>query len=667
MPVHIQEHVWITLSDGCRLGARIWLPDVAPQEPVPAVLEYIPYRKRDGTRGRDDPMHGYFAAHGYAAVRVDMRGSGESDGHLADEYLQLEQDDALEVIAWIARQPWCNGAVGIQGKSWGGFNALQIAARRPPALKAIITAFSTDNRYTDDIHYMGGCLLNDNLWWGSIMLAYQSRPLDPQIVGPAWRERWLERLQTLPFFPALWLAHQRYDDYWKHGSICEDFAAIECPVLAIGGWADSYTNAVPRLLEGLKVPRLGIIGPWGHLYPHDGVPGPAIGYLQEAVRWWDHWLKGRDTGIMKEPMLRAYLEDSVPPSGTRSFAPGSWVGEAVYPSPGIKPLPLHLRADRGLGERLDASSTFTICSPQSHGKAAGEWMGAGCPGEHPTDQRLDDGGALVFDTPVLEHEIAVLGAPRLRLSIAADAPVAQLAVRLGDVAPDGRVTRVSYQVLNLTHRDSHEHPQALEPGRVYDISVVLNACGHRFPTGHRIRLSIASAYWPIIWPAPYAAMLSIGTDGSVLELPVRQNGHGPHVALPPPAHGPRTPVTLLDPGVVRRYTVQDHVSGETQYVTDAIGGVFGEGVLRLDAIDVEVSHGLKRELTIRDDDPLSARYVLTQSLAMGREGWRTVIDTHAEMRSDRERFYLSGTVTARHNGETVAIRQWDETFTRDLM
>jgi putative CocE/NonD family hydrolase len=667
MPVHIQEHVWITLSDGCRLGARIWLPDVAPQEPVPAVLEYIPYRKRDGTRGRDDPMHGYFAAHGYAAVRVDMRGSGESDGHLADEYLQLEQDDALEVIAWIARQPWCNGAVGIQGKSWGGFNALQIAARRPPALKAIITAFSTDNRYTDDIHYMGGCLLNDNLWWGSIMLAYQSRPLDPQIVGPAWRERWLERLQTLPFFPALWLAHQRYDDYWKHGSICEDFAAIECPVLAIGGWADSYTNAVPRLLEGLKVPRLGIIGPWGHLYPHDGVPGPAIGYLQEAVRWWDHWLKGRDTGIMKEPMLRAYLEDSVPPSGTRSFAPGSWVGEAVYPSPGIKPLPLHLRADRGLGERLDASSTFTICSPQSHGKAAGEWMGAGCPGEHPTDQRLDDGGALVFDTPVLEHEIAVLGAPRLRLSIAADAPVAQLAVRLGDVAPDGRVTRVSYQVLNLTHRDSHEHPQALEPGRVYDISVVLNACGHRFPTGHRIRLSIASAYWPIIWPAPYAAMLSIGTDGSVLELPVRQNGHGPHVALPPPAHGPRTPVTLLDPGVVRRYTVQDHVSGETQYVTDAIGGVFGEGVLRLDAIDVEVSHGLKRELTIRDDDPLSARYVLTQSLAMGREGWRTVIDTHAEMRSDRERFYLAGTVTARHNGETVAIRQWDETFTRDLM
>src|SRR5580658_5615598 len=511
MTVQVQEHLWITLSDGCRLGARLWLPQAAAHERVPAVLEYIPYRKRDGTRARDDPMHGYFAAQGYAAVRVDMRGSGESDGHLADEYLAQEQDDALEVIAWIARQPWCSGAVGMQGKSWGGFNALQFAARRPPALKAIITTFSTDHRYSDDIHYMGGCLLNDNLWWGSIMLAYQSRPPDPLIIGDGWRERWLERIRSLPFFPALWLEHQRYDAYWKHGSVCEDFAAIECPVLAIGGWTDAYTNAVPRLLAGLKVPRLGIIGPWGHLYPHDGVPGPAIGYLQEAVRWWDHWLKGVDSGIMREPMLRAYLEDPVPPTGTRSFTPGRWVGERSYPSPNIQAQRLHLRADHGLGEPQEEGAVLAIRSPQSHGKAAGEWMGVGCPGEQPTDQRLDDGGALVFDTTVLDRVLEVLGAPVLRLKLAADAAGGQLAVRLSDIAPDGGVTRVSYQVLNLTHRDSHEHPSALEPGRYYDVSVTLNACGHRFLPGHRIRLSIATAYWPIVWPAPYPATLSIRT------------------------------------------------------------------------------------------------------------------------------------------------------------
>jgi putative CocE/NonD family hydrolase len=667
MAVSVSEHVWIPLSDGCRLGARLWLPEDAARAPVPAILEYIPYRKRDGTRGRDDPMHGYFASHGYAAVRVDMRGSGESDGYLADEYLRQEQDDALEVIAWIARQPWCCGKVGMQGKSWGGFNALQVAARRPPALKAIITTFSTDNRYTDDIHYMGGCLLNDNLWWGSIMLAYQSRPLDPLIVGESWRARWLERLETLPFFPGLWLEHQRYDAYWKHGSVCEDFAAIECPVLAIGGWTDAYTNAVPRLLAGLKVPRLGIIGPWGHLYPHDGVPGPAIGYLQEAVRWWDTWLKDRDAGMLEEPMLRAYLEDPVPPDGTRTFTPGRWVGERTWPSPDIQPLRLHLHAGGALGEAHPADAVLTIRSPQSHGKAAGEWMGVGCPGEQPTDQRLDDGGALVFDSAILDHELEVLGAPVLHLRIAADAPVAQLAVRLCDLAPDGAVTRTSYQVLNLTHRDSHEHPSALEPGRYYDVAVTLNACGHRFLPGHRLRLAIASAYWPIVWPAPSAATLSIRARESALELPVRHGSEARAVSFPPPAHGPRTPVTVVDPGSVRRYTAQDHVTGETTYVTEGIGGVFGEGILRFDAVDVTIAHSLKRELTIRDDDPLSARYRLSQSYEMGREGWRTRIDTRAEMHSDAGHFRLTATLTARLNGEQVAERRWELTAPRDLI
>jgi uncharacterized protein len=667
MPVHVQEHLWITLSDGCRLGARLWLPDLAPGVKAPAILEYIPYRKRDGTRVRDDPMHGYFAQQGYAAVRVDMRGSGESDGLLADEYLQQEQDDALEVIAWIAAQPWCSGAVGMQGKSWGGFNALQIAARRPPALHAIITTFSTDNRYTDDIHYMGGCLLNDNLWWGSIMLAYQSRPLDPHIVGPGWRERWLERIDKLPFFPALWLSRQRYDDYWKHGSVCEDFKAIQCPVMAIGGWTDAYSNAVPRLLAGLKVPRLGIIGPWGHVYPHDGVPGPAIGYLQEAVRWWDQWLKKKDTGIMNEPMLRAYVQDPVPPEGSREFTPGQWVGERSYPSTDIKDRRFYLRADHSLGSKRDKSAVFSVRSPQSQGKAAGEWMGVGCPGEQPTDQRLDDGGALVFDTPTLGNDLVVLGAPLLHLRVAADAPVAQLAVRLSDVAPDDRVERVSYQLLNLTHRDGHEHPAPLEPGRYYEVTVTLNACGHRFLTGHRIRLAIGTAYWPIAWPAPYPATLFVRGDDSALDLPVRQGATSEPVSFEPPVHGPRTPTTLVDPGIVRRVSMQDHVNGENLYVTEGIGGVFGEGILRLDAVDTELAHSLKRELTIKDDDPLSARYVLTQSYEMGRDGWRTRVNTRAEMHSDQNTFYLSGTLSAHLNGEPVAERQWDVAIPRDLM
>ncbi|UXN70653.1 CocE/NonD family hydrolase [Devosia neptuniae] len=663
MTIRIQEHIWIPMSDGTRLGARLWLPE--DDAKVPAVLEYIPYRKRDGTRGRDEPMHGYFAGNGYAAIRVDMRGTGESDGHMADEYLAQEQDDALEVIAWIAAQPWCDGNVGMMGKSWGGFNGLQVAARRPPALKAVISAYSTDNRYTDDIHYMGGLLLNDNLWWGTIMLAYQSRPLDPEIVGDSWRASWLERLQKLPFFPALWLEHQRYDAYWQHGSVCEDFSDIEVPVLAIGAWADSYTNAVPRLLEGLKTPRKAIIGPWGHIYPHDGVPGPAIGFLQEAVRWWDHWLKGRDTGVMNEPDLRAYTSDSVAPEGTRNFTPGRWVGEAQWPSPEIGTTSFQLGADHGLHTGTAPAGQLSICSPQSHGKAGGEWMGTGCVGEHPTDQRLDDGGALVFDTPILADAIEVLGASVLRLKLSSDKPVAQVSVRLSDVRPDGSVTRVSYQVLNLTHRDSHAEPAPLVPGQAYDVAVKLNDCGYRFPAGHRIRVSIATAYWPMVWPSPEAATLTIDTATSRLDLPTRSDTGDGAVSFAPPAHGPATPLTQLDPGSVKRWSSQDHVAGTTTYVTEGIGGLFGEGILRFDDIGTELSHSLKRELTIADNDPLSAHYKLTQSYEMGRDGWRTKVDTVTEMHSDLTNFYIRGELTASENGAVVATRNWDQVIKRD--
>ena len=274
------ETVWIEMPDGCRLAARIWLPDDAEQSPVPAILEHLPYRRRDYTRLRGDEMHRYFAGHGYAGVRVDIRGSGDSDGILEDEYLQQELDDAVAVIDWLAKQSWCTGLVGMTGISWGGFNALQVAALGPPPLKAIITACSTDDRYADDIHYMGGCLITENLEWASTMFGFNSRPPDPEVVGERWREVWLERLERAEPWIVEWLAHQRRDELWKHGSVCEDFAAITCAVYAVGGWADGYSNAIPRLLAGLSCPRKGLIGPWSHAWPNGAKPGPTIGAAQ---------------------------------------------------------------------------------------------------------------------------------------------------------------------------------------------------------------------------------------------------------------------------------------------------------------------------------------------------------------------------------------------------
>ena len=276
---------------------------------MPAILEYLPYRKRDGTSQRDALTHPYFAGHGYACVRVDMRGNGEFDGLMLDEYTQQEQDDALEVIDWIARQPWCTGAVGMIGISWGGFNGLQVAARRPPALKAVITLCSTDDRYADDIHFMGGCLLNDNLSWASTMFAYSSRPPDPALLGERWREQWLERLENTVLLVENGCATSAATRQWQHGSVCEDFEAIRCPVYAVGGWADGYSNAIPRLLAGLTVPRKGLIGPWAHSYPHFADARPAdrlppgesalVGPVAEGDRYRDHGradLPGVDAG-----------------------------------------------------------------------------------------------------------------------------------------------------------------------------------------------------------------------------------------------------------------------------------------------------------------------------------------------------------------------------------
>lgn len=661
------EHFWITLKDGCRLAARLWLPEDAEQKPVPAILEYIPYRKRDGTRGRDEPMHAYFAGHGYAAIRVDMRGSGESDDVLQDEYLQLELDDAVEVIAWITAQKWCDGTVGMMGKSWGGFNCLQVAAMRPKALKAVLSVCSTDDRYRDDIHYMGGCLLNDNQWWGDIMLAYQSRPADPVLFGPGWKENWLKRIDEMPFWPALWMKHPTRDDYWRHGSICEDYGAIQCPVYLVGGWADAYTNAIPRMLANLKAPRKAMIGPWAHIYPHDGVPGPAIGFLQEAVKWWDRWLKGRENGIMDGPMLWAWLEDSEPPATTSTYRAGRWVGAKSWPDTDAVKVETWNLGKGALSKSALPAADLPICSPQTVGMACGEWMGAGCPGESPADQRIDDAGSLVFDSEPLARHLDLLGTPVLELEFSVDRPVAQVVVRLSDVWPDGAAQRASYAVFNLNHLAGHDRPQKLVPGQRYKARIELNMLGHRFTAGHRLRVSISTAYWPLIWPSPERTTLTVHTAATQLSLPARapQAGDGTE-PFGKPESAPLTPVTKVAEGKLQRSVTHDLISNGVTYVTDVEGGVFGEGITRFDEIDTIVNHGIRRELSIHPEDPLCARFRDRQFHDLKRDGWDIHVEVDTEMTCTKDTLTLTGKLDAYENGQRVASRNWRETFKREF-
>lgn len=657
------ENTWIVLTDGTKLSSRIWLPEVEKGQKVPAILEYIPYRKTDGTRARDEPMHGYFAGQGYAVVRVDMRGSGESDGLLKDEYLKQEQDDALEVLEWIASQSWCNGSIGMMGKSWGGFNSLQVAARRPKALKAIITVGFTDDRYNNDIHYKGGCLLNDNFWWGSIMLAYQLRPLDPHIVGESWREKWLERLENMPLWMAQWMEHQTRDEYWKHGSVCENYDEIEVPVFAIDGWEDAYSNTVLSLMKGLSVPRKGIIGPWAHVYPHDGIPGPAMGFLQEAVKWWDYWLKGIDNDVMDGPMLNVWVEESMPPSASKTTSKGYWVGLESWPTTEDKAKVYQLTYGK-LFEGINVKEEQVLLkTPLNHGLLSGEWMGAGVIGESPTDQRLDDGMAMIFESEVLEKPLEIVGYPRLEVELMSDKSKAMLFAQLSDVAPDGAVTRVSYGVMNLTHLNGHDRVDLLTPGEKVKAFVDLDCCGHKFKEGHRIRLSLGTTFWPMFWPMPEDAKLTLNLETATFSLPIFQGNQvsGPNMN---PESASLTPITILQEGRVDRSISYDILSDTWTCITDGVGGVFGEGIYRFDEIDVTVEHNLKRELTLSNTNPLSAQYKIYQKMKIGRDGWWIDANITITKTSDQENFRIVGEMDIKENDNFAFHKKWDQKIER---
>lgn len=657
------ENTWIPLQDGINLSSRIWLPEVEAGQKVPAILEYIPYRKTDGTRARDEPMHGYFAGNGYAVVRVDIRGSGESEGLLRDEYLKQEQDDALEVIEWIANQPWCDGNIGMMGKSWGGFNSLQVAARRPEHLKAIITLGFTDDRYNNDIHYKGGCLLNDNFWWGSIMLAYQMRPIDPNIVGDSWRDRWMERLEEMPLWMAQWMEHQTRDAYWQHGSVCENYDDIQIPVFALDGWEDSYTNTVLSLMKGLSVPRKGVIGPWAHVYPHDGVPGPAMGFLQDAVKWWDRWLKGIENDVMDGPMVDVWLEESMPPSAQKPISKGEWVGLENWPTDEVDEKTYQLSNHKLSTTKTNLEEHVQLRTPLNHGLLSGEWMGAGVLGESPTDQRIDDGMAMVFEDEILTEPLEILGYPRFEVTLSSDQPQAMLFAQLSDVAPDGSVTRVSYGVMNLTHLNGHDRVDLLTPGEPVKAFVDLDCCGHIFKKGHRVRLSLATTFWPMFWTMPKDATLTLQLETAQFTLPLfkGERSKGPNMS---PQSAPLTPTTILAEGKVDRSIHYDILTDTWTSITDGVGGVFGEGIYRFDDIDVTVEHNLKRELTLSNQDPLSAAYTIEQKMRIGRDGWWIEALIQTKQTADLQNFYITGEMVVTENDQPAFTKTWDQSIKR---
>ncbi|MGM0620088.1 MAG: CocE/NonD family hydrolase [Bacteroidota bacterium] len=660
----IIENTWIPVSDGNKLAAKVWIPETAEENPVPAILEYIPYRKRDFKAVRDAQTYDFFARNGYAGVRVDIRGSGDSEGILRDEYLQQELDDGLEILRWIAAQPWCNGNIGMIGISWGGFNGLQIAALTPPELKAVITVASTDNRYSDDVHYMGGNLLTDNLSWASTMFAYNSCPPDPEIVGEKWKDMWLERLEGSGLWLKKWLEHQRFDDYWKHASVFLNYDKIKCPVYAIGGWADGYSNAVFRLMENLKVPRKGLIGPWGHKYPHLGGPGPTIDFLNEALRWWDRWLKDIENGIDEEPMLRTWMQDTVSP--VLAKRPGKWVAEKEFPSKNVTMKNLQLKNGEidFEGNLPEYDHPLKIQSPLSVGLFAGKWCSYAASTDLPSDQREEDGGALVFETLPLKEGIEIFGATELTLSLKSDKPIAMVAARISDVAPSGRATRITYGVLNLTHRDSDENPEFLNPGQQYTIKLKLNHIAQHFRPGHKIRLSLSTSYWPLVWPAPEPVTLTIQPDNCYLTLPIRIDGkeNNQLTNLGKPDLEEIMKTTLLVPPKREWQVIHNLASNEvTLQVTN------NDAQYIIDDINWAVQKDVTEKYSYQSYNYDTLRGEVMSERSFKRNDWAVYTKTRTVLTSTKTHFIIRATLDAYEGDVRVFSKSWDERIKRDYL
>ncbi|MFZ0720729.1 MAG: CocE/NonD family hydrolase, partial [Xanthobacteraceae bacterium] len=369
-------------------------------------------------------------------------------------------------------------------------------------------------------------------------------------------------------------------------------------------------------------------------------PGPQIGFLQEILRWWDHWLKGIDTGVMDEPMLRAWMTDSVKPANHHDTLPGRWIAEPSWPPPGIESRRLFL-TDAGLREATAPLTARAVCSPQTLGQHSGEWVPFGRGRDQAGDQQDDDARSLVFETTPLDAPIEILGAPIVTLDIASDRPLANLVVRLCDVQPTGESLRASYGVLNLTHRDSHEQPALLAPGERTRVHIKLNDAGSVFPAGHKVRLAISTAYWPMIWPSPETATLQI--FAGTLDLPQRAPNAADAALSPflePETAQPEKPTILHRDGV---------------------------RIERIDRIGLELGTQWNPQYHVEENDPLSAVAELRNIQIISRDAWQIRVETQMRLSATGNSFRLQGSLRAFEGTNEVCRRDWNRTIPRDFM
>lgn len=525
-PIRLAGHFWFN-GEARKAGRR-----------CPAIVEFLPYRRRDGTMAADAKMYPWFAYNDYLCFRIDLQGSGDSEGVLTDEYTDEELAFCVQVIAQIAARDDCTGSVGMMGKSWSAINSLMVAARtdRPEALKAVIVCAGSDDRWSDDVHYMGGAMMFDNVSWASSMFGWLSAAPDPAVVGDAWKRMWKERIDNVDYWFAKWGANPSRDRYWSATAVRDHYEAVGVPVFILSGWQDGYKNPVPLVIDGLAADGkevAGMIGAWGHKYPFNGYPGPRVDWLDYiVVHWWDRWLKGKTPPAEAAwPQLPVWLGESKEPSRSAcADDKGRWVAEDSAWRTRATEKVLYLGPQNRLGPS-PGDATYT-----SSGKAVldtemletSSWGECGND-DLPGNQTPFDLQSLHFDSDPLEADLDCFGFPEVALTLSVDRPIASLALRLNEVSPTtGAANLVTYRFFNLAYRGGDmDKPERIEPNARFTIRVPLNVLGHTFKKGWRIRLAVSPSFYPTLWEAPEAVTLTVhagavdGLPASALILPER--------------------------------------------------------------------------------------------------------------------------------------------------
>lgn len=654
----ILENEWIPVADGTRLAVRVFLPEDAVRHPVGAILDYHAYRRRTSPmRQQDEAVGAWLVPRGFALVRVDVRGSGESDGVVTNEYDRAEQADVPAILDWIGSQPWCTGRVGMRGLSYGAITALQAAARGLRRLTAILTAAGTENGYLDDVHMLGGCVLLDKLSWGTIWRGIMAQPPDPQVVGERWRDMWQQRLEAQRPLVAEWHRHLLLDDYWRE-RVLLDYRRIRCPVYVTAGVTDAYTSSVPRLLERLRCPRKGLVGPWGHSYPHRGAPGPLLDWPVEEIRWWDRWLNGNDNGIMSEPMLRSYMAYGSPAQSYPADTPGRWVAEQTWPTRKVRRRRLHPAPGGVLGNATGAPEALPISRAATVGLCTPTLSPGDISAEVAVEQSPDDALATAFETEPLVEDWELLGNPQLHVTVIADQPVVKLVARLNEVTPDGHAWPVCVGALNLAHDASHFELVPLEAGVPRRATLTLAYVSRRLRRGSRLRLALSQSLWPILWPAPATSQLSIVSGSTWLDLPLRAAParEAPmSMALQPSR--PRAPPEPRAP--------RPAASGPLERRTVRWDREVPAKPLELEAIQLRIWEGRRVSMELIEGDPTTARAAVHSRRGMSRPGWVVEVVATTQVASTSTEFLIDESLQGTYQGETVFHRQWSHKVPRN--